>query len=371
MPRRALEPTEFPFFDYRRFTFSLGIEAGPGAWLSGSTAARFDPVRRQMRVEGDLVAQARVVFEKMRLTLAAGGLGLADVARTVQYVTPAAIADYPRLAALERELFGEAPPATSTMVVRSLLRPEALIEIEAVATRSGHAAVVGAGGHARRAGDVLYLSALTAPEPGASAGAQARRIYGRAAEILRAAGLGWANVMRTTEILTPAALGRLPEVDGVRASHVDDRRVATSRIVMPRLVEPDALLQLEIVAAADRPEAVGRRGGARAGRLLLLSAQGATDPDTGAVEHPGDVVAQSRQIYANLERTLRSAGAGLGAVVKTTEFVTPEGLGEYRKTADVRREVFAPPYPAATGVVCDRLLHPELLLAVEAVAVLD
>lgn len=368
MGRRALEPADFPFFDYRRFTFSLGIEASGAVWLSGNTAARFDPAGKRMVVEGDLIAQAGVAFEKMRLTLEAGGLGLRDVVRAVEYVTPAALADYPRMAALERELFGDDLPAASAVVVRSLLRPEALIEIEAVATRSGRPVE---GGQGRRAGDVLYLSALTAPAAGGDPVAQARRIYGRAGEILRAAGLRWANVVRTAEILTPPALGRLGELDGVRALHLDARGAATSRVVMPRLVEPGALLQLEIVAAAGQPEAVGRGWGARAGRLLLLSAQGSTDPDTGAVEHPGDIVAQSRQIYANLERALRSAGAGLGAIVKTTEFVAPDGLAEYRKTADVRREVFEPPYPAATGVVCDRLLHPELLLSVEAVAVLD
>ena len=43
MARRALEPDDYPFFDYRRFTFSLGIAAGASVWLSGSTAVRFDP----------------------------------------------------------------------------------------------------------------------------------------------------------------------------------------------------------------------------------------------------------------------------------------------------------------------------------------
>jgi enamine deaminase RidA (YjgF/YER057c/UK114 family) len=56
-------------------------------------------------------------------------------------------------------------------------------------------------------------------------------------------------------------------------------------------------------------------------------------------------------------------------VVKTTEFVTPEGLGGYRKTAEVRREVFTPPFPAATGVVCEGLAKVGARIAVEAVAV--
>ena len=77
MPRLALEPADYPFFDYRRFTFSLGIVAGENIWLSGSTAVRFDAARKSMVVDGDLVEQARVIFDKMRLTLAAGGLAFA------------------------------------------------------------------------------------------------------------------------------------------------------------------------------------------------------------------------------------------------------------------------------------------------------
>jgi len=63
MPRLALEPADYPFFDYRRFTFSLGIAAGGSIWLSGSTAVRFDAARKAMVVDGDLVAQARVILD--------------------------------------------------------------------------------------------------------------------------------------------------------------------------------------------------------------------------------------------------------------------------------------------------------------------
>jgi len=141
MPRQALEPTNYPFFDYRRFTFSLGISAGGSVWLSGSTAVRFDAARKAMVVDGDLVEQARVIFDKMRVTLAAGGLGLSHIVRIVQYVTPRAVADLPRLNAFVTGLLAGAAPAVSTVVVRSLLREEALIEIEAVASRGDRSKV--------------------------------------------------------------------------------------------------------------------------------------------------------------------------------------------------------------------------------------
>src|SRR3989304_771030 len=135
MPRQALHPAEYPFFDYGRLTFSLGIVAGGSTWLSGSPAARFDAGAGRMVVEGDLVAQTRVVLEKTRIALAAGGLGLGEIVRMVQYVIPAALGDMPRLAALYSEVFTGSMPVVSTIVVKSLLRSTALIEMEAVAGR--------------------------------------------------------------------------------------------------------------------------------------------------------------------------------------------------------------------------------------------
>ena len=184
MPRLALEPADYPFFDYRRFTFSLGIVAGENVWLSGSTAVRFDAARKTMVVDGDLVEQARVIFDKMRLTLAAGDLGLRDIVRIVQYVTPGALADLPRLSAFVTGLLPGTAPTVSTVVVKSLLRNEALIEIEAVATR----------------GDgpkVEYLPSVT--------GSDCHKTWSRADELLASRGLGRKHVVRTVEFLTPGA----------------------------------------------------------------------------------------------------------------------------------------------------------------------
>jgi enamine deaminase RidA (YjgF/YER057c/UK114 family) len=117
-------------------------------------------------------------------------------------------------------------------------------------------------------------------------------------------------------------------------------------IVMPRLVEPGSAAQCERASGSG---------------VAFVAAEG--DPAA------GDVVGQCREVYARLARRIAAMGADLDAVVKTTEFVTPAGLGEYRRTADIRREVFAAPYPAATGVICEALPTPGSLIAVEAVVV--
>ena len=59
--------------------------------------------------------------------------------------------------------------------------------------------------------------------------------------------------------------------------------------------------------------------------------------------------AENLAMIAESVAFLAQAGSGLDAVVKTTEFVTPAALGAYRGTAEIRRQIFAPPYPAATA----------------------
>ncbi len=105
----------------------------------------------------------------------------------------------------------------------------------------------------------------------------------------------------------------------------------------------------------------------RAGPLLFISGTTATD-ETGKIVAPGDIVGQTRYIYQKFATLLAAAGAGFEHIVETTEYVTtPE---HSRGTAAVRREFFAPPYPAATGVIVNGLLREGALIEISALAVL-
>ena len=314
MARRALEPVDYPFFDYRRLTFSLGIEAGASVWLSGSTAVRFDPKDKTMVVAGDLVTQAGVIFDKMQAVLAAGHRTLTDICRVVRYVTPAALPDLARLDGLQEGRIGRA--AVSTIVVRKLLRDQALIEIEAVADSDGL---------------IEYPPSIFAADS-ADAWAGAR-------DMLRACGAASEQVLRTAAFVAP---GTALQQDGA----IEAGSAIT--IGSPCIGQEGARVQVDVALAP---------GGGTP--LVFASAEG----------EEGDIVAQTRSAYRKLSERLAKAGTGLDAVVKTTEFITQQGLADYRKTADIRRELFSPPYPAATGVICDRLSSPGTLIAVEAVAV--
>lgn len=322
MARQALIPKTYPFSDPSTRTFSLAVAAGGSAWMSGCTAVRLDAASGRMVVEGDLVAQARVALEKTRIVLEAGGFGLHDIVAMTHYLTPAALADQPSLMAFYGEIFGGVLPVVSTIVVKRLLRGAALIEIESVAGRDG-------------AGALEYLPpALGADLPAARKHAGA---------LLASHGLEWPSVVRSTELLVPAAFADVGMQFGTPRARL--------QVGMPRVTTEDAGAQIQMSAT--------RTGGMQ---VRVFTAEG--DPRVGGVD------AQCREIYARIGRQMEAAGCSLDDVVKTTEFVTPAGLPDYRLTADVRREVFSAPYPAATGVVCERLVDPGAQLSVDAIAVL-
>jgi enamine deaminase RidA (YjgF/YER057c/UK114 family) len=122
-----------------------------------------------------------------------------------------------------------------------------------------------------------------------------------------------------------------------------------------------------ITATAGWPERYTFSPAIRAGNLLFISGMTAGD-DTGTIVGPGDIVAQARYIYQKMAPLLAAAGAGFEHVVQTTDYITT--TENYRKTADVRREFFRPPFPTATGVKVAGLLREGALIEISAVAVL-
>ncbi|WP_225802209.1 RidA family protein [Streptomyces sp. NK15101] len=102
------------------------------------------------------------------------------------------------------------------------------------------------------------------------------------------------------------------------------------------------------------------------GRFVAISGQCAFDA-SGAVVGEGDAAAQAQQVFANLERCLAAAGAGFGDVVKLTYFVTD--MAHLPAVRDARDARFAgAPLPASSAVQVSALVRPELLVEIEAFA---
>jgi reactive intermediate/imine deaminase len=104
-----------------------------------------------------------------------------------------------------------------------------------------------------------------------------------------------------------------------------------------------------------------------AGRLVYIAGQVALDP-AGALVGPGDIGAQARQVFENLGAALQAVGAGFEQVVKLTFYLVD--ITQLPAVREVRDQFIDPDQrPASTVVEIRRLVREDLLIEVEAVAV--
>lgn len=104
----------------------------------------------------------------------------------------------------------------------------------------------------------------------------------------------------------------------------------------------------------------------KVGSTVYVSGQVPLAPD-GTLVAPDDASLQAEQVYRNLEAVLTAAGASLRDVVKVTTFLTrPEDIPALR---DARERHLSEAPPASSMVVVSRLARPDLLVEIEAVAV--
>ncbi len=106
----------------------------------------------------------------------------------------------------------------------------------------------------------------------------------------------------------------------------------------------------------------------KVGNTVYIAGQVSRDLD-GKTAYVGDVEGQVRQVWANLEKAVRAAGGSLTDIVKTTTYVVgAENLGKVRSA----RLALLPPEgrPTSTTLVVVGLADPDLLVEVEAIAVI-
>jgi 2-iminobutanoate/2-iminopropanoate deaminase len=102
-----------------------------------------------------------------------------------------------------------------------------------------------------------------------------------------------------------------------------------------------------VLPAEFRPPVGAYSPAVRAGNMIFVSGQVPKDPRTGAMVE-GDVSAQTKQVFSNLEQVLEAAGASLADVVAVTAYL--EDIGDWEAFNEVYRSAFERPYPTRTTV---------------------
>lgn len=131
---------------------------------------------------------------------------------------------------------------------------------------------------------------------------------------------------------------------------------------MKQVIQPEGVFDPDSVFGGK-----SYRQAIRAGDTLFIAGQAAIDVD-GQVVGKGDVRAQAVKVMENLVACLDAAGATVNDIVKVTTFYMDR---DHRSTiADVRRHFLGDAEFVHTGLIIDGLADPELLLEIEAIAVI-
>jgi enamine deaminase RidA (YjgF/YER057c/UK114 family) len=161
-------------------------------------------------------------------------------------------------------------------------------------------------------------------------------------------------------------------------------RAAITAVPVPYLAYPGMLVEIEGIAMRGEDDAPLARTyaagpsplpqsfaqGLRCGKMIFVSGQTPVD-DTGTLVHPGDIIAQTRQVMRQIGDVLGQFGATFDDVVKINRWYVGQGtVADFEPAALACAAHFKEPGPAATGIPIPRHALPGHQIRIEVIAML-
>jgi aminoacrylate peracid reductase len=339
--------------------YSPAVKAGGFIYVSGTLA---EDASSTIVGKGDVGAQTRRVIERMREVLTAAGSSLEQVVSVTVYLTSAS--DFAAMNEAYRTFWPKDPP-TRTTVIAGLVLPEAMVEMSMIAVPNGADRTVihpadwmkspNPYSYAIKSGDTLFLSGLVSRngrDNSVVAGditQQTRTVMDNAGQLLRAAGMTFANVVSAKIYLPDTSV--FQQMNEIYRGYFTGVALPARATVRAGLAGSQYNVEMTFIASSAPREAVsdGRpanpnlSAAIRSGQRLYLSGMLGNTPET-----KGDVAAQTRETLERIRRTLTAAGYGPEHVVDGLVYLTE--LKNYGAMNDVYRAFFAKDFPARATV---------------------
>jgi 2-iminobutanoate/2-iminopropanoate deaminase len=338
--------------------YSHAVKAGGLIFVSGTLA---EDASGAIAGKGDVAAQTKRILERLREVLTAAGSSLDHVVATMVYLR--STDDFAKMNEVYRTFWTKDFP-TRTTVMADLVLPDALVEMSMIAVPQGAERVVvhpdgwmkspNPYSYAIRTGEMLFLSGLVARNGRDNSfvvgdvPAQTSTVLDNAGELLKAAGMTFANVV-SARIYLPD-LGPFQQMNEVYRTYFSSAPPARAT-VKAGLAGPQALVEITLVASSSPKEVIddGRpvnpnlSAAIRAGNRVYVSGMLGNMPET-----TGDVAGQTRETLARIKHALEVAGCTPADVVDGLVYLTD--IQSYSPMNEVYRAFFERNFPARATV---------------------
>jgi reactive intermediate/imine deaminase len=356
--------------------YTPAVKAGGLIYVSGTLA---QDQAGALVGAGDVAAQTRRVLERMDEVLRAAGSSLPQVASVTVYLTSAD--HFAAMNDVYRTYWPKDPPARTT-VISSFVLPGALVEMTMIAVPDGGERVVLHPGdwkespnpysYGIRSGDTLFLSGLVSRNGRDNSvvtgdiTAQTKVVMENAGEILKAAGMSYANVVSSRIYLPDTSV--FAQMNAAYREYFPSEPPARAT-VKAGLAGSQYAIEITLVASRAKREAVSDDRPAnpnlspaiRVGNTLYLSGMLGNTPET-----RGDIAAQTRATLARLKSTMAAAGFAPADVVDSMVYLTD--LSTFAGMNSEYRTFFGSEFPARTTVQAG-LVAPDGLVEIMMTAV--